>query len=238
MSNVVVAHPNTKNWKYHAERIAMAWNKQIPSIIETGRAVIDAREELEDESFKAMVQSKLPFVRQTAYKLINIAEHPIISSVAHVRHLPSSWGTLHELTKLPNDVLLAKLKDGSIHPKLERKDVKAMRPDAKPTPASRAELIAAIQKDPNANQRDAAAALGVSLGMYQRTRNELIGSGHIAQRDDPLPANPDELINKLVELLKTAPREQQKKMVTALRVGLGLSVREWMSTITIGKGSK
>lgn len=111
-----------------------------------------------------------------AQRLKAIAEHPIIANTKHVSLLPSCWGTLYELTKLPNDMFMAKLKNGSIHPKLERKHARALRrPEGKRNQATRKELIAAIQNDPTANQRDAASALGVGLGMYQRIATVLHG---------------------------------------------------------------
>lgn len=218
MSNVV-SLPNKRDWKWHRDRIAAAWGKQVESIIETGQMLIEAKEELPHGSFEAMVQSELPFKCATATKLRLIAKHPIISNPSHAKGLPASWNTLYELTRLPQDQLLTKLKNGSIHPKIERKDVRAMRPgiEEKPPRASREELIAAIQKDPMANQRDAAAALGVSLGVYQRTRNELIGSGQI--KANPLPAEPpatidpqaqrDEMRRSYVTFLQTLSKEDQ-----------------------------
>jgi len=52
-----------------------------------------------------------------------IASHSVISNRAHVHALPSSVFTLYELTKLPAPVLTKRLNDGSINPRLERKDV-------------------------------------------------------------------------------------------------------------------
>jgi hypothetical protein len=49
--------------------------------------------------------------------------NPVISNRCHVNALPPSMCTLYELTKLPEEILRQKLKDGSINPKLERKDV-------------------------------------------------------------------------------------------------------------------
>lgn len=223
---------NKRDWKWHRDRIAAAWGKQVESIIETGQYLIEAKEELGHGSYEAMVQSKLPFAKNTAHRLKAIAEHDVLSKVAHVPLLPPSWGTLYELTKLPNDVLIARLKDGSIHPKLERKDVRAMRPDAKDKPeqATREELIAAILKDPLANQRDAAAELGVSLGRYQRTRNELIGGGEIKMlppSDGDPQAQRDEMRRSYVTFLQTLTKEEQveeiKKMV---RKELGWTTKE------------
>ena len=119
---------NRRDWQYHADRINKAWGKRVEGVIETGRALIEAQDELEGQSFRSLVESsELPFSRGTAIKLIKIAEHPILSSGSHVNHLPESWGTLYELTRLRHNVLLAKLKDGSLNPRTERKDVTAWR---------------------------------------------------------------------------------------------------------------
>lgn len=223
---------NKRDWKWHRDRIATVWGKQVESIIETGRALIDAKEELEHGSFEAMVQSKLPFNKNTAHRLRTIAEHNILSKVAHGPLLPPSWRTLYELTKLPNDILIAGLKDGSIHPKLERKDVRAMRPDFKNKlkPPTREELIAAIQKDPNANQRDTAEELGVSLGVYQRTRNELIGSGDIKGA-----ATLDDLRERMTALARDLPKDQRMREIERYMKALDLNIHDWVSTMAIAR---
>src|SRR5262245_1539409 len=47
----------------------------------------------------------------------------------------------------------------------------------------RAKIIQVIKADPMANQREAAKKLGISLGLYQRTRNRLIKSGEIGNSE-------------------------------------------------------
>jgi hypothetical protein len=233
----VIPLSNKRDWKWHRDRIASAWGKQIESIIETGQCLINAKEDpgVPHGSFEAMVQSKLPFGPRTAQRLMKIAENSTLVNATHVSHLPASWGTLYELTKLPNDILLAKLKDGSIHPKLERKDVRAMRPDikAKPKAATREDVIAAIQREPTANQRDAAKELGISLGAYQRTRNELIGSGEIKGM-----LTLDDLRERMADLLRSLPKEERMREITRTMKAVGLNIHDWVSTMTIGrKGS-
>lgn len=60
-----------------------------------------------------------------SYFCIFLAGHPIVSNRAHVPDLPASWGTLYELTKVPADVLKTAIKDGRVHPKMEKKEVAA-----------------------------------------------------------------------------------------------------------------
>lgn len=60
---------------------------------------------------------KVPLSIRSAQRLMAIAEHPTLSKATHVSLLPSSWGTLYELSKLPESVLEAALDDVSAHRK-------------------------------------------------------------------------------------------------------------------------
>jgi hypothetical protein len=46
------------------------------------------------------VQTELPFGRNAAHRYKSIAEHEILSNMAHAPLLPPSWMTLYELTKI------------------------------------------------------------------------------------------------------------------------------------------
>ena len=70
-----------------------------------------------------MVESDLPFNRHTAHKLMQIARDKRLTNVSPGKHLPPSWTTLYELTKLDDDTFDQKLRDGSINPEMQRKDV-------------------------------------------------------------------------------------------------------------------
>jgi hypothetical protein len=50
---------------------------------------------------------------------------PIIrlEAISQGKHLPPSWTTLYELTKLDDDTFDQKLRDGSINPEMQRKEV-------------------------------------------------------------------------------------------------------------------
>jgi hypothetical protein len=118
----------TKTRAEHVKLIAAAWQKGVESIIESGECLCRAKAELPHGSYEAMIQSELPFGPTTARRLVIIASNNILSNRAHVHALPSSWGTLYELTKLPQTLLLEKIEDGSITPELGRKDVRALLP--------------------------------------------------------------------------------------------------------------
>ncbi len=118
-------------WKPWADKICAAWQKATESIIATGKLLIEAKQELAYGSFEAMVQQKLPFSPRAARMLMAIAHHPVISDRKHVSVLPPSWGTLYELTRVPDATLREKIASGAITPKIERKDVVIMRPAKK-----------------------------------------------------------------------------------------------------------
>jgi hypothetical protein len=116
--------------KEHAARINEAWQKGVDAVIETGMRIIDARDGLEHGEYIAMVENDLHFSRSMAFRFIAIASDKVLSNVAHVQHLPAAVGTLYDLTVAANRGfdLEAGIASRAIHPKMERKDVKALLP--------------------------------------------------------------------------------------------------------------
>jgi hypothetical protein len=116
--------------KEHAARINEAWQRGVDAVIETGLRIEDAKANLSHGEYEEMVRNDLHFSPQTALKLRAIASNKVLSNPAHVRDLPPSWGTLSELAVIANKGfdLEAGIKSGAIHPKIERKDVKALLP--------------------------------------------------------------------------------------------------------------
>jgi len=47
----------------------------------------------------------LPFAARTAQRLMAVAADARLANPTHVSLLPPSWGTLYELTKLPDDAV-------------------------------------------------------------------------------------------------------------------------------------
>lgn len=129
---MTVALVKARTRQEHITLIAAAWQRGVESVIETGERIAAAKLELPHGEFEAMVEADLPFSPSTARRLMQIASHGVISNRAHGPVLPPSWRTLYELTKLPQTLLLEKIKDGSITPELERKDVRALLPPPEP----------------------------------------------------------------------------------------------------------
>jgi hypothetical protein len=117
---------NTQGWKYYVNEINNTWRKGAAVFIQCGHLLTDAKAELQRDAFNAMVNSKLAFDRTVGTKLMAISANPILC--AHVHKLPPCWGTLYELSQLKDDVLKAKLADGTISPHMLRKDALALKP--------------------------------------------------------------------------------------------------------------
>jgi hypothetical protein len=120
-SVVMQAGSNRRDWKYFDKRLTELRVNDVENIFARGQVLIEAHDELERGFYEITV--KRHFELSYARKLRIIASHSVISNRAHVHALPSSVFTLYELTKLPAPVLTKRLNDGSINPRLERKDV-------------------------------------------------------------------------------------------------------------------
>jgi len=112
------------------KQITEAWQKSVASVIETGNLLAQAKKDLEHGEWLPMIESDLPFETKTAQRLMIIARHPLIGNGAHAHHLPASWMTLYELTKMDKKLgegaLEKRISDGKITPKTERKEVLKM----------------------------------------------------------------------------------------------------------------
>jgi len=133
---IVIQKATTAQW---ADRICVQVGKSVESIIEVGRLLIQAKADLAHGEWGRLFDEKLiPFSQQTANKLMAVASHPQMSNPAHVRNLPPSWGTLYELTKIPEPTLQHALADGRITPDMPRKAVQALAgPDVELVPANK-----------------------------------------------------------------------------------------------------
>lgn len=118
------------DWKAWAGRINEAWQKSTQSIIDTGRLLLAAKEDLEHGTFGNMVQLQLNFGPRTAERLMKIASNPTLANPTHGSLLPPSWRTLDELDKaerkLGEGTIARWLADGTVTPKTERKEIAAL----------------------------------------------------------------------------------------------------------------
>jgi hypothetical protein len=104
--------------------IQSAWQKETGRILEVGKLLLQAREQLLPAVFKAL---RLPFKARMAQMLAKIAANPVLADPANHGSLPPCWRTLYELTKIPGDELRSAIETGVVHPGMQRKDVDSLR---------------------------------------------------------------------------------------------------------------
>jgi hypothetical protein len=209
---------NSRTWKEFRDLINSSWRKGAEGIIETGRYLCEAKEELEKDEFEALVRLRLTFDASTGRKLMLIARHKILC--AHVHKLPPCWGTIYELTKLKDEVLLARIEDSSIHPGMKRKDAKPRKKTSEsPEPVSR-----------NVTEKTVLAWLEEKATAKQKQR---VGERILTDIDEAsirkiLKALPqplmEELADRLISLQTTQPLTGAPfctRMTKLLRVVLG-----------------
>ena len=114
---------STLSRKQWAEKILARYQESVIAIVDVGRHLIQAKEELEHGDFGELIQTDLPFSWRTANLLMKIARNPVLSNSHHGSNLPASWRTLSELARLPEEVLEEALTTGRITPELKRKEV-------------------------------------------------------------------------------------------------------------------
>lgn len=141
--------------EYWARRINAEWRKSVEGILNVGRQLIAAKEACEHGEFLRLfkghenaVREPVPFTPETAQRLMAIYSKPPLSNAAHAQHLPQSWYTLYELTKLDDEQIVAGIKAGEITPDMTRAEASALRADPveKPEQPPHEEMADAVEK--------------------------------------------------------------------------------------------
>jgi hypothetical protein len=109
-----------------ANRIHARWAKAVGAIVETGKQLIVAKDDIPYGEFHYMIHNELPFSGSTAERLMAIARHKILSQSAQARNLPAHWTTLAELSRLPPRRVVTLINDGSISPKIGRREAEVL----------------------------------------------------------------------------------------------------------------
>lgn len=130
---------------WHAAQICEAWQSSVVAIIETGRLISEAKAQLEHGDFISMVERQLPFNIRTAQRLMAIANDPRLSDATHASHLPPSWMSLYEITRLDDEQFEHGIEAGVICSEAQRSAiVQLRRPDpseAPPLPPGKYQVI-------------------------------------------------------------------------------------------------
>jgi hypothetical protein len=141
-----LAQPGPRKWikgprcaQDFADVVARYLDRIAEDTITIGTLLIEAKTKVAPGEWGRMfrdhehaVARPIPFGIRTGQMLMKIAEHPVLSDTNHGSHLPTSWRTLYELTKLPEPLLEKALAEGHVHPGMERRHVLALRVDLTP----------------------------------------------------------------------------------------------------------
>jgi len=114
---------NVRSKDFFEKAIAAEWRKQVSSIIQTGKWLQQAKEELSSEDFAEL---KLPFSTRVCQMLRQIVGNLVLSDANYSSFLPPCWRTLVILTQLSDRFLKDAIADGRIHPKLKQKEARAL----------------------------------------------------------------------------------------------------------------
>jgi hypothetical protein len=165
--------------KKKAVEATAAWNATVVGVLTAAKAVYEVREKIGGKgagSFSAWAEEELKRSQSTASCLAVIgARHPAFINA--LINLPSSWGTLYELAKAPDDVFKRALR--RVKPDMERNEVMCLVLEEtadKPTPRQekRARGVAAAEATEVASQTAAtptprqAANLTIAAGSLWR----------------------------------------------------------------------
>jgi hypothetical protein len=111
---------STEEW---ASLINAQWEKAVWHIILTGQLLRACHRLTEHGQWGQLFNTGvLRFNRQTAFRLMMIARHPVLSDVSHVKHLPPAWGTLYQLSRLHPKAVLHLINTKVINPNMRRVD--------------------------------------------------------------------------------------------------------------------
>lgn len=179
-----------------AKLIHSKWQEQVESIFEVGNLLEAAKLELDRGEWLALVKDSLPFDRTTAYRLIEISTSDRLRNDAHGQHLPASWRTLYELTRLTDEQFATGIKTGVINPRMQRKDIKQLLPE-KPKKKQEPDLrVYGLVRD-----------CGIPLASQCATsmRALVFAALHIARAED-VPGLFDRLHDELDDIIKVAQK--------------------------------
>jgi len=121
LEGIVVEVRSPEEW---AGIIRADLSQAVLGFIMAGQHLRDARQQIEYGKWEIWLREDVGISRSTAYSLMAISEHPMLADVQCIEHLPPSWGTLYELSRLEPPLLEAAIDAGDVHPDLEREQAR------------------------------------------------------------------------------------------------------------------
>jgi hypothetical protein len=112
-----------------AGRVREVYGDSVTAVVKVGRVLEAAKAALGPVTFRSTIWYDavgFKWGKRTADRYIAISRDPVLSDARHSVSLPSSWGTLYVLTRLPREAKEAAIRDRRIFPDMTRREAKAL----------------------------------------------------------------------------------------------------------------
>jgi hypothetical protein len=124
IEGTIVSPKSRKQW---AVIIRRDLRKSAEAIIAAGRHLAEAKSQLDHGEWTPFCVNDLGISPRTAERFMEIAAHPVLANPTHVPHLPPSWGTLYELSRMHPPDLTKAIEAGDVRPDTERGEATRIR---------------------------------------------------------------------------------------------------------------
>ena len=114
---------------HYRVRITGSWTKLAETILETGRALLDAERDLTRAQYrelKSYLTDNRIISETVISKLRTIASNNVLAAPENTPRLPSSYATLYELARKDQQVVQSAIDEEKIFPEMELKDVQRL----------------------------------------------------------------------------------------------------------------
>jgi len=114
---------------HYRVRITASWMKLAETILETGRALLDAERDLTRAQYRELRNylADNRIISDTVIsKLRTIASNKVLAAPENTPRLPSSYATLYELARKDEQVVQSAIDEEKIFPEMELKDVQRL----------------------------------------------------------------------------------------------------------------
>ena len=114
---------------HYRVRITGSWMKLAETILETGRALLDAERDLPRAQYrelKSYLTDNRIISETVISKLRTIASNSVLAAPENTPRLPSSYATLYELARKDEQVVQSAIDEEKIFPEMELNDVQRL----------------------------------------------------------------------------------------------------------------
>jgi len=226
LSNLIGVHMNTvaiKNEKALTDwraRIELAWQKSVASVIEVGKLIKQAKDEL-GVSY-SLLETELPFSSTVAAFLVKIAEHPVLSNPVYFNKLPNSYNTLYHLTSVDNKQLVKQIESGEISPNYTLHSAKSLRAIS-PNVVTEKSVLEKKTKNPTYEVGTVSIIAPRNIAQFEADLNELLekykGSILFTHKQNSLAEHHRQIVNqKALEMISKFESELKSVSLEQMRM--------------------